>query len=295
MQTLLENDKDRVMAEFGRDRTAPAVQTVMEKELDRLSFQYMEAEQDDSGLEEASRMLTVMKNMISLLSSVTDVREWKQETPAAEKKYKPSAFLLLAAGIVLLFLEMLPVARELKEQFSGIQGIFFSVLPIAAMVCLLLSGYYFGKTSKDKKKGKTAPAAARKLEFLTDPDALWNSLHGVILLTDRYLGDVKASGNSDSGMNTEALGGKLTPETAELLSELLEAAYGKAAADPQDEAVRGMISEIRYFLHKNQIEVIDHSESTSMWFERLPGKYAGTLRPALVSGNLLIRKGLASG
>ena len=297
LQTLLENDKDRVMAEFERDRTTPAVRTAMEKELDRLGFQYMESGEEDSSLEEASRMLSVIKNMVPILSSVNDVREWKKEAgTTAQRKWTPSAFLLLAAGLFLAVFGMLPLIQDLVSRAPGIPEIVFYLIPVSAAVCLFLAGYFQGRTSNGRKKRKTsAEAADRKLEFLADPDALWNSLHGVILLADRSLEDARSSRNYENEVNAEALGGKISPETVELLSELLESAYGKVMENPKDETSLGMISTIRYYLHRNQIETVDYSEKTAGWFEKLPGKYKGTLRPALASGNTLIRKGLASG
>ena len=54
------------------------------------------------------------------------------------------------------------------------------------------------------------------------------------------------------------------------------------------------IDEIKYFLHKQQIEVIDYSENTRQYFDLMPGTAAGTIRPALIADGALLKKGLAS-
>ena len=79
-----------------------------------------------------------------------------------------------------------------------------------------------------------------------------------------------------------------TPEL-ELFSDLLAAAY---SGDP--EYALEKIEAIKYYLHKQQIEVVDYSEETAQYFDLMPGTAAGTIRPAMVANGGLLRKGLAS-
>ena len=54
------------------------------------------------------------------------------------------------------------------------------------------------------------------------------------------------------------------------------------------------INEIKYYLHKQQIEVVDYSADTAQFFDMMPGQIAGTIRPAMVADGSLLRKGIAS-
>ena len=296
LQSILEEDKGRVMTELQRGRTVPDPQAVMEKELDRLSFLYAEQCSENLEKEDAARMLSVIKNMLPIMSSVDEVREWKQESAAQKDKGKISghAMMLVAAGIVLSLASLVLIVLFWWPMDRSGNGMLFlsPVSMLAGCLCMFMAGRRSLMT--DTKKNRKQHEDNRKLEFLADPDALWNSLHGAILLTDRYLEDSKKSRAYEAEVQAQASRAAVSPETVILLSGLLETAYGKVSEDPHDEASLGMISDIRYYLHRNQIETVDYSESGRAWFECLPGKQTKTLRPALVSGNALIKKGLAS-
>ena len=75
----------------------------------------------------------------------------------------------------------------------------------------------------------------------------------------------------------------------DLFSDLLAAAYSQ---DP--EYALEKIEEIKYYLHRQQIEVVDYSENTAQFFDMMPGLHAGTIRPAMVADGKLLRKGVAS-
>jgi hypothetical protein len=54
------------------------------------------------------------------------------------------------------------------------------------------------------------------------------------------------------------------------------------------------IEQIKYFLHRQQIEVVDYSKENEKYFDLMPGIKAATIRPAMVAQGGLLRKGLAS-
>jgi hypothetical protein len=90
----------------------------------------------------------------------------------------------------------------------------------------------------------------------------------------------------------------LTPEEIELFSGLLEIAD---ADSPQ------MAADIRYYLHKKEIDVLPWSAQYSAWFEMLPSlpgasfadkgrsgeESVVTIRPALAQDGKLLKKGTA--
>ena len=84
-------------------------------------------------------------------------------------------------------------------------------------------------------------------------------------------------------------GNEVSSSELDIFSDLLAAAYSN---DP--EYALEKIEEIKYYLHRQQIETVDYSEDTVRFFDLMPGQYAGTIRPALVADGNLLRKGIAS-
>ena len=80
-----------------------------------------------------------------------------------------------------------------------------------------------------------------------------------------------------------------TSSEIDLFSDLLAAAYSKDA-----EYALEKINDVKYFLHKQQIEVVDYSDATKQYFDLMPGKQVTTIRPAMVADGKLLKKGLAS-
>ena len=76
---------------------------------------------------------------------------------------------------------------------------------------------------------------------------------------------------------------------AELFGELLESTYAAG-----DENAMEAASAIRFYLHNAKVDVVDYAEGNERWFEFLPAPGQGTIRPALVSGGRLLKKGMAS-
>ena len=76
---------------------------------------------------------------------------------------------------------------------------------------------------------------------------------------------------------------------AELFAGLLESAYALDTAEGRE-----MAEAIRFHLHAAGVEVVDYEKGREAWFEFLPARRKGTIRPALASGQKLVRKGLAS-
>lgn len=115
--------------------------------------------------------------------------------------------------------------------------------------------------------------------------------------------DHRADGQSSAGLTrgAAASAGVLSKDELEFYSSLLETSYG--SLNGSDSAVSDMarenISAVRYYLHRRGIETLDLEEASSQeemerCFDFLPAGSRRTLRPALLSGNRLLQKGLAS-
>ena len=107
------------------------------------------------------------------------------------------------------------------------------------------------------------------------------------------LEDVRGMSSAETGTALSASGsGTVTEDTLRLMQELLENAY--AAGDVPE--AKQMVSDIRFWLHRNGIEAVNYEDGTEKWFDRIPAGGGGTIRPALIraEGTLLL-KGLAAG
>ena len=181
------------------------------------------------------------------------------------------------------------------------------ILPVAGGGCM----YFAGKTSATETRigiGSTknagsgsAGAPAQRIEITIDPEKLWSSLRGAVMVIDRNL---EIAGEEEKyALQKElsaAVGAKgISAEEIELFSGLLEMAD---ADSPQ------MAADIRYYLHKKNVDVLTWSVQNAAWFEMLPsipGRTAGsksdsakedavmTIRPALAQDGKLLKKGTA--
>ena len=283
LSRLLEEDRETVMETMAKDRTPETVRTVLEKELDRIHYQYAQQCGSERETAMAGAVLQSIKNDLSMMEAVGDVREWKRTSPdrAGGKKLRPLGMILAAAGLVLVFCSLFVLLRDHGA------GLTFPVLlpPLAGAALLFLGGLLlWKKAGSDPEEGET------KREFLVDPAGVYHVLQGTLLAADKSLQDAREAEKAEREQ-TMAVTETLSGEEAELFASLLEAAYTRRGTDGEAEEI---ISEIRYYLHRQNVEIVDYSRDREGWFELLPARRSGTLRPALTGGGRLLKKGLAS-
>ena len=286
--SLFEQDKDMVMAEIARDRSPAAAQAGVEKAIDRVLYRHAEHCGDPAVRESAQLILRTIKSALPLVDSVGEVHRW-QKTVGADSKPKPSplAWAALALGAVLVVAAMLGLMLS-GGRLLGIVTFVEALLPVVAGMALLFwAGMRFASPKKPRSRGNEAPPAVRD-EFLVDDQKLWHHLRGMMLLADGMLEGVRARAATER--QAAASGTAALPAgQAELFSGILENAYGQQSADAKE-----MIEAVRFYLHSAQVEVVDYEKGREAWFEFLPAMQPGTIRPALVSGEKLLKKGLAS-
>ena len=83
----------------------------------------------------------------------------------------------------------------------------------------------------------------------------------------------------------------LKKEDIQLYSSLLESAYSQG----DDEYAKEIVNDLKFYLHKRKIEVVDYNGENKEYFERMPGEAMATIRPALLFNKEVLRKGLATG
>ena len=123
-----------------------------------------------------------------------------------------------------------------------------------------------------------------------DASKIYRHYRAAVLSVEQSLEEIKAKERWDKREQAGNIDGRqaMTPEI-ELFSDLIAASY---SGDP--EYALEKLDEIKYYLHRQQIDVIDYSQETAQYFDMMPGAKRGTIRPALVADGALLKKGLAS-
>ena len=285
---LMDSDREMVMSNIARDRSPQAVQAVLEKALDRVTYRYAEACGDADLRDAATLILQTIKRAAPLVDSVGEVRRWQKsagEGAQSKRRVKPLTAVLLAVGAILVL--AVTVGLVLTGGGVGVLALLRAILPSAiGLAAVFAAGVMFGKPEKPRRE--EVPDV--RDEFLVDAEKLWHHLKGMLLLADGALDDVRAR-RAVEKQRTEAASAAaaLPANAAELFAGLLENAYAQNNAD-----AREMIESMRFYLHGAGVEALDYAEGREAWFEFLPAQRPGTIRPALLEGDRLIKKGLAS-
>ena len=291
LQDILESDKEMILENIAADPSPAAVVNVLDRELDRMLYRYAEGCPDENAVTAAGNMIKSIKNSLPFLEAVDDVKEWKLSGGAEENKRKPGL-----AGIILTILGLASAAASFFLQLSRTSesasvSVLNTALPLAAGIILVFLGGFLILSPRRKKKGE---AEDTKLEFRVNPGEAYRVLKGIMLAADKSLEDVKETGRLEKERALMASGGsELKPEEAELFSSLLESLYTKRNTEKSAETDE-MISAIRYYLYRKNVEIVNYSREQAGSFELLPAKKTGTLRPALKANGRLLKKGLAS-
>ena len=302
LQEIFEQSRERLTSALsGAD--APAAVRVMNAELDRILYTFNDQEESARVREAAGAMMQVAKAACSLTDSAGETRiygrtEYGQAPPARGRVSR--------MGLMLLVLGLIGAAVTV----TGAQLLFSSV-PSGAPPRWLLAGvpllsaaalFFAGLLLRGRKGGAKETLHA---ETTVDASLIYTRLLAVILVMDKCLEETRSGERLEEKERTRAQVSALDGAELELLSQLLEDAYGRRGEDEQAEAE---ISRIRFYLHRRNVEVVDWSagaaasagagggaaEALSGWFDMMPAFDGGTIRPALVSGGVLLKKGMAS-
>ena len=309
MIDYLEKDRDNVMNGLRTASTPADAQKILEKEADRLLLQYNEDCSSVRMRDAAAGMVQALRSSVPLLDTMGEPRVWRRDGNEAGTGSggRNLSHILLGIGIVLTaaaFAVPALTAGGTAAMGALLKGL---ILPVAGGGCM----YFAGKTSATETRigiGSTKNAGsasagvpAQRIEITIDPEKLWSSLRGAVMVIDRNL---EIAGEEEKyALQKElsaAVGAKgISAEEIELFSGLLEMAD---ADSPQ------MAADIRYYLHKKNVDVLPWSAQNAAWFEMLPSMpgRAGaskshsakedtvmTIRPALAQDGKLLKKGTA--
>lgn len=287
MQSLLEKDKERFLQNAASAKSSAETVRFTEEEFGRLLTLYNEDEENESLKKTAMFMIEAYKAAAGFLDCDGESVIWsKSQYRPGLNKPKRSAWgivllllgllCLIGAGAVLYYLtDILPFDNE--------KIIVFSLIGVSILL-LFLSGLLFSKKKEENKEELYA-------ETIPLPEKTYHIMLNCALRMDRVLDEErnrillkekKALLDEKEGMKKEEI---------QLYSSLLENAY----AQSEEEYARQMISDLKFYLHKRKIETVDYDGNNKQLFERMPGAAIATIRPALVIGEEVLRKGLATG
>ncbi len=284
LQSLFEKDKQSFLNTLKSQPDTASMIKAADSALSRILFTYNEQEESERVKAAAYSILSTVRTSLNLIDSFGETKVYSREFPKQEKSggQSPLFFGLLAAGVIctagaVLFL--LAAVRNIGEMMN--LTVFLGLLAAGA-VCLFFSGLNFCRQGKKSSDIRT--------ETIADPDKICRHMLGILLTADHLLSDVRTEEMIDARHELEKDKDGMNQKELSLLAQLLEDAY----TDKNSDLAMETISHIKYYLHNRRIETVDYSREDSAWFDILPGE-GGTLRPALVMDNALLKKGLAAG
>ena len=287
MQSILEKDKERFLHIAAGAKSSSESVHAAEEELGRMLSIYNEDETSDKIRQAAAMMTDAARSCAGLLDcdGESTIYTRSQYTSSMAKAKKPVMFwILLAAGIVaaaasasvlILLTDMVPPSQNMMIGLGLMAG---------SLLCLFISGLLSSRTKKKNDEELYA-------ETIPDPEKTYHVLLGLAVGMDRNLARIRS--DETLAAKQELLDEKdgMKKEDINLYAQLLEGAY----AERDSEYAKEVISDVRFYLHKRKIEAVDYTEDHKVWFDRMPGGRAQTIRPALVMDNTVLKKGLASG
>ncbi|MBR0373226.1 MAG: hypothetical protein IJH91_01715 [Mogibacterium sp.] len=285
MIDILEKDKDRLLTDLAKAATAEKAVHVLENESDKMLLTYNEHCGSESERDAAAYMMQAVRLSLPLIDSVGDTKVWESETvKESERKVSIPGIILMILGIALTVFGLVVLAAAGSKEGVSTDVLMRCLIVLGGAAMMYFAGRLTGKPAKVKR------TKSQQIEVHIDPGKVYRSFRTAILSVDQSLEEVRAAERWSKREKAGTIEGRpaTTPEI-DLFSDLLAASYIGDA-----EYALEKIDSIKYYLHRQQIEVVDFSEATRQYFDLMPGTEAGTIRPALVADGVLLKKGLAS-
>ena len=274
-QNLLSEDRGSLTARLKGCTEDKAVQ-ILKDEISRLLSLYNEQDLPEEVRHGAQGEMAELQAALPFITCHKDpsiFHHYKEEESSGRKHtvFLMSGCLLAGASSVILLMCAEKIGRFV------LAGILCSAL---AMICFYLSGSTGKKHLQDQEEITTA----------ADEEKIYHVLLACMVTSDRHLDEIMRS--CEEAERRDALAEKEKGESQEirLMSRLLESVY----ADPDSDTSKEILSEIRYALHREKVDIVEDVSSHPEWFDRIPGS-GGIVRPALARGGIVLARGLAAG
>lgn len=308
LQQIFEQNKEHLLSAIsGTDAVSAA--RALNSELDRILYTFNDQEENDRVREAAGSMMQVARAACSLVDSSGEAKVYGRteysKGDSGKRKLSKGFLILLILGLIGAAVTVIgaqliassAAAGSADWQSAGLPPRYLlALVPLLTVLLFFLAGMLF-------RRRKEAPKETLHAETTVDTAKVYNHLLSVILVIDKRLEDVRNSVKQEEKARLRESGSALDPAELDLLSLLLEDAYGRK---DKDEQALEEISQIKFYLHKKNIDVVDWSANAgtpgadgqiapgSGWFDMIPAYAAGTIRPAIVADGKLLKKGMAS-
>ncbi len=287
LQQFLEQDKERFLQQCSSSKTPQEMIRVCEDELSRILSMYNEQPGSDAVKQAALNMIQSVRMSLPLIDSDGDAKIYSRtEYGTKQVKAKKSAWfwvlLVLAAGCCIASAVVLVLfASSLLKSVNTIIGL---ALALVSMCLFYLAGSFASKTQQKKSEDLYA-------ETVISGEKVFHTLLSALTAVDKNLEDMKREEILSQKKKLLDHDDFMDQKQLDLLCSLLESAY----AEIDNDYAKEVISDIRFYLHKQNIETVEYSEEHKTWFDQMPSGRKATIRPALSVDGTMIRKGLASG
>ena len=301
LQTLLEQEKERLISALSGADPVSAVRS-MNAALDRILYAFNDGEENPRVREAADGMLQAAKAACSLADCAGETTIYGRteygKTAPGKRKLSKGGLLLLVLGLIGAASTVLG-AQFLASSAAGLPPRWvLAGVPLLTAAALFFAGMLL-------RRGKETSKETLYAETKIDASLAYNRLLSVILVIDKRLEEVRSAARQEEKARLREQASALDGAELELLSRLLEDAYGRRG---EDELAEEEISQIRFYLHQKNVEVVDWTDDAvqqsgteggaavinSSWFDMIPAYSGGTIRPALVTDGKLLKKGMAS-
>ena len=290
---LLERDKQNLLTELAASKTAEKATHVLENELDKLLLMYNDQCSNERERNAAAYMTQAVRFSLPLIDSVGETKVWEagsSEAVKSKSRLNPLVFLFIIGALVLCGLGLFPfIAPEFSGGIESLKNFDVALLKplgfIAGGIASAVIGGLLARRPKQKQ-----PKRTQHVEIQVDSAKIFRNFRNALLSMDQSLEEIQSM---ERWAEREAAGTidghEVSDSELDIFSDLLAASYSN---DP--EYALEKIEAIKYYLHKQQIEVVDYSADTAKYFDMMPGQQARTIRPAMVASGNLLRKGVAS-
>ena len=303
LQAIFEQNKERLISALSGGDAASAIRA-MNAELDRILYAFNDQEESAPVREAAGSMMQTAKAACSLVDSAGEAAiygrtEYGREAPAKGRVSKLGLVLLIlgaiAAAVTVVGAQLLASSAASgwgDWQSAGLPPRWvLAGVPLLAAAAFLFAGMLLRRRKAPSKETLYA-------ETKIDAEKVCHRLLSVILVMDKRLEEVRNAARQEEKARQKEQVSAMDPAELELLSRLLEDAYGRRGEDGEADEE---IAQIRFYLHRKGIDVVDWTSEAegggtagSGWFDMMPAFSAGTLRPALAADGVLLKKGMAS-
>ena len=281
---LLEKDKENLLTELAAAKEPDRAIRVLENELDKILMTYNEQCDSERERDAAAYMMQAVRLSLPLIDSVGETKIWEtgDVVEAHKTRMWPLVIILLVVAVVLCGVGLLPMVLDLGG-IDKVDYVKLAPMELGGLAAAMVAGLLARRPGPKKTK------TGQRVETHVDPNKICISFRNALLAVDQNLEELQSMQRWEKREEAGKIDGhEVSASELDIFSDLLAASYSK---DP--EYALEKIDDIKYYLHKQQIEAVDYSEETAQFFDMMPSQRAGTIRPALVADGKLLRKGMA--